>query len=122
MPEEVEYESEGCGSYRVSLPECKATIQVNVGLTASTNYKYHVRDKFNGSYWKAFTTDGTGKFTIATADFPKGYFTRHSGEFELKIYKASDNTLASFTINAIVYNTITMEFTNGQMEAVIPET
>lgn len=73
------------------LVKCGETINVFAKLTANTQYKWVVTDKFNRQYSGNFTTDADGFWTIPVADLPAGLLTEFSGEFKLQVFPTDDD-------------------------------
>lgn len=97
--------------FKVSLPDCEDSIAINLALTPATNYFCLISDKFGNKYKILVTTDANGNFVIQTKDFPKGLFTKFSGDFLFRVYDLAD-ALKDFTIDAKSYSCITLDFKN----------
>ena len=99
--------------FRSTVPAGNNDIVVNAGLTATTSFVYVLTDKFGNKYSKAFTTDGSGSFTISSSDLPQGLFSAYSGSFLLQVKKTlHDATPQPLKFCTVIYDTIQIDFAN----------
>jgi hypothetical protein len=108
--------SENCDvCYRACLSQLPASIVINGGLTATTNYILKVTDKFGNKYSTPPTaTDGSGNLTVAVpGTFPAQWFNRDAGVFKFEAsLTAQPWAPATLTFGANTYTCILVEFVN----------
>ena len=54
---------------------CNSILFSELGLENDTTYIWLLSDNFNNKWYKEFTTDGAGQFTIEEGDLPDGLFS-----------------------------------------------
>ena len=68
------------------IAKCEESLQVNVILEPTTDYRWVITDKFDNKYQGVVTTSGNGSFEIPVEELPPGLLTQYSGEFTLQIF------------------------------------
>lgn len=101
MPDRFDEITENCDiCYESTIVECTA-ISFAVGLSGA--YNLNILDKFSKLYVNEIIVSGS--FTIDQTLFPKGFFNKNAGAFELYLTSGSGFTIP-MTINSKQYNCI----------------
>jgi len=105
----------------MQFEECQSlTIGVGMDLEVSTDYKWSITDKFNNVYFGTSTTDTDKIFLIEAEQLPEGLLTTFAGNFTLRIYKASNDSLVSWISNTKTYSCISFSIYHGETAEVTP--
>ena len=92
--------------YELSVGDC-LPVAITTNLTPSTAYWLICIDKFGNRYDVAFTSDGSGDFTIDPDNYTSGLFNEHAGKFEFVVsLNAVNVTPVAMTIGSTTYNCI----------------
>ncbi len=97
--------------YQDYISKCSTTLTINAGLTADTDYRYRITDKF-GIYEGDFSTDGEGLGIIDLSDLPEGLFNPHAGFFQLNVL-STENELQTLSIDETDYTCIEFNVVEG---------
>lgn len=101
--------------YNVKVLSCTDTIEINAGLTPSTQYTVFLEDNHSNIYTRTLTTDGSGAFTLTVSDFPDGMFNAYSGSYEVSVStSATEDTSEELTIEGSSYYCILLTFNAAQ--------
>jgi len=93
--------------YCTSFVSCYGYLNLEVGLTASTDYFVWIQSNHGKFYVIEQTTDADGNLSIPTEDFPEGLLHEHAGKFILTIStEENENTNEDMTIGYDTYTCI----------------
>ncbi len=107
--------------FRCQIPSCADEIIVDASLTADTDYKWVITDKFGKKYSETVETDTDGLLTITVSDLPEGLLTEFAGDFTLEIFDTTD-VIQEFDYDDTDYSCVTFSVFNatGDFSANIP--
>jgi hypothetical protein len=97
------------------LAKCETEVVINAILSATTEYRWVITDKFDNMYEGTATTDADGHLAIPITDLPPGLLTQYSGDFKLEIYQGESCTPIKFKI-AGEFDCISFEVKGGSFE------
>ena len=101
--------------YSLVVSQCSNSYTLPITLIPSTAYNMWVEDMHGNIFQYSSTTNGTGKFTLITTEFPQGMFNQWSGTYEVTFNYSLDNqTYEPFTIDGGTYQCMLLSFANKE--------